>query len=173
MNMKSKLPLAGLLAALLAAQAPAKAGPVVTVEAPSGPVVIENTSMFLALRLSDINTQKALIIAQNLPMSELEAAASWPLHRDYEAELGRLTDRKLELVDRFARQFESMTDRDAGLLAKDIFELEARHTDLKRNYFKKFVRVMPATEVARFFQIEYQLNLAFDLQLKSELPLIQ
>lgn len=129
-------------------------------------------STFLALARSDIEHQKRFIIAQNLPMTEAEAAGFWTVHRNYESDLAQLNASKFGLMERYARQFENMTDRDAHALAQDLFDLEESNTALKRDYFRKFAKVMPVTKVARFFQIENQLTTALDLQVKSSLPLI-
>ena len=132
-----------------------------------------NLRAFIELTRSDLKTQKAVIIAQNLPMTEEEAAEFWPLHRDYEAELSKLNDQKLALIVRYANNYMTMTDKEAAELAKATFNLEEKKTDLKRKYFKEFSKVMPATKAARFFQIENQLNMVLDLQVAASLPLIK
>ena len=66
-----------------------------------------------------------------------------------------------------------MTDQQATALAEKVFDLEKKRTDLKRTWFKKFSKVVPAKKAAQFFQIENQLNAALDLQLAAALPLIQ
>ena len=66
-----------------------------------------------------------------------------------------------------------MTDKQASDLAKKSFDLEEKKTDLKRQYFKKFAKVIPAKKAARFFQIDNQLNMALDLQVAAALPLIK
>jgi hypothetical protein len=66
-----------------------------------------------------------------------------------------------------------MTDKDAARLAADVFDLEEKRTDLKRKFFKKFAKVIPARKAARFFQIENQINMALDLQVAGALPLIK
>jgi hypothetical protein len=128
---------------------------------------------FVELARSDIKTQKALIIAENLPMTEDEASEFWPLHREYEGELSKLNDQKLALIVRYAKNYQTMTDQEAGELANASFDLEAKKTDLKRKYFKKFTKVVHATKAARFFQLESQLNMALDLQVAAALPLIK
>jgi hypothetical protein len=130
-------------------------------------------STSLALARSDIANQKKFIIANNLPMSEAEAAVFWPLHRAYESDLGELNEQKFGVLERYARHFDTMTDREAQALAMDLFILEEKNTSLRRNYFKRFAKIMPVTKAARFFQIENQLNLALDLQVKASVPLIQ
>jgi hypothetical protein len=132
-----------------------------------------NLRAFVELARSDLKTQKALIIAENLPLTEEEGAEFWPLHREYEGELSKLNDQKLALIIRYAKNYQTMTDKEAAELANGSFDLEAKKTDLKRKYFKKFQKVMPATKAARFFQLENQLNMALDLQVAAALPLIK
>jgi hypothetical protein len=132
-----------------------------------------NLRAFVELARSDLKTQKALIIAENLPMTEDEAAEFWPVQRDYETELSKLNDEKLALITRYAKSYQTMSDAEATELAKSSFDLEAKKTDLKRKYFKKFSKVMPATKAARFFQIENQLNMVVDLRVAASLPLIK
>ena len=66
-----------------------------------------------------------------------------------------------------------MTDDQANDLALKVFNLEEKRTDLKRKYFKKFRKVIPALKAARFFQIENQINMVIDLQVAGSLPLIK
>jgi hypothetical protein len=132
-----------------------------------------NLRAFVELARSDLKTQKALIIAENLPMTDDEAAEFWPVQHDYENELSKLNDLKLALIVRYAQSYQTMSDADATELAKSSFDIEAKKTDLKRKYFKKFSKVMPATKAARFFQIENQLNMVVDLRVAASLPLIK
>lgn len=132
-----------------------------------------NLRAFVELARSDIRTQKSLIIAENIDFTADEAVEFWPVHREYDLELNKLLDRRLELITRYASQYRSMTDKDASRLATDVFGLEEKRTDLKRKYFKKFTKVVAARKAARFFQIENQINMALDLQVAAALPLIK
>jgi hypothetical protein len=125
------------------------------------------------LMLADVKHRKTVILSQNLPLTEAESAAFWPLHREYEADLDKLSDRKIGLIRRYAAHYGTMTDREAAALVAEAFEIEERNTALKRGYFRKMSRILPATKAARFFQIEAQLNQSLDLQLRSSLPLIE
>jgi hypothetical protein len=132
-----------------------------------------NLRAFVELARSDIRTNKAIIIADNIDFTGDEAAEFWPLHREYELELNQLLDQRLALLTRYASQYRSMTDKEAARLAGDVFDLEAKRTGLKRKYFKKFAQVVAARKAARFFQIENQINLALDLQVAGSLSLIK
>jgi hypothetical protein len=174
-NAKTKLISTVLFLVLAAFCAPAQSGtetnlaPAAAADKPDA----GNLRAFVELARSDLKTQKALIIAENLPMTDEEAAEFWPLHREYEGELSKLNDQKLALIVRYAKNYQTMTDQEAGELANGSFDLEAKKTDLKRKYFKKFTKIMPATKAARFFQLENQLNMALDLQVAAALPLIK
>jgi hypothetical protein len=132
-----------------------------------------NLRAFVELARSDIRTQKAYIIAQNLPLTEAEAVEFWPLHKEYEAELGKFLDERYAAVVQFIKDYNTMSDTQATALATQAFNLEEKRTALKRKYFKQFSRVIPAVKAARFFQIENQLNMALDLRVAGSLPLIK
>jgi hypothetical protein len=132
-----------------------------------------NLRAFIELARSDIQTEKATIIAQNIKFTEAEAAEFWPLHREYTLELNTLLDQRLQLINDYLGTFDSMTDKQATTLAKKVFDLEAKRVDLKRTYFKRFSKVISAKKAAQFFQLENQLNAALDLRLAASLPLIK
>ena len=174
-NLKSKLTFAGFVAVLVAfcALAQTDTGKNASSASAGDKPDAGNLRAFVELARSDIKTQKATIISENLPMTEDEGAEFWPVHHDYEAELSKLNDQKLSLIQRYAETYKSMTDKQATELAKGSFDIEEKKTDLKRKYFKKFSKVIPATKAARFFQIENQLNMVLDLQVAASLPLIK
>ena len=132
-----------------------------------------NLRAFVELAKSDLKTQKAIILAQNMELTEAEGAEFWPLERDYQQELNKLNEQRLAIVQDYVADYETMTDKKATELAKRSFDLEEKRINLKRKYFKKMAKVMPAKKVARFFQLDNQLNMAADLHVAAALPLIK
>ncbi|UCD57770.1 MAG: hypothetical protein JSV16_01280, partial [Candidatus Hydrogenedentota bacterium] len=108
-----------------------------------------------------------------MQFSDEEAKAFWPIYREYELDLAKLGDARLALIKDYAENYESMTDEKAKDLVNEVFKLEGRRTKLKRKYFKKLDRVLPAKTVAKFFQLENQILLLIDLQIASNLPMIK
>jgi len=145
------------------------------VPVPSAPVQPEegNLRAFIELVRSDIQTEKATIIAQNIQFTEDEAFEFWPLHREYSLELNKLLDQRLNLIRKHVANFDNMTDSQARQLADDVFDLEAKRLKLKRTWFKKFAKAIPAKKAAQFFQLENQLSAALDLRVAAALPLIK
>ncbi|HEU5072024.1 MAG TPA: hypothetical protein VFV96_16595 [Verrucomicrobiae bacterium] len=132
-----------------------------------------NLRAFIELARSDLKTEKTLIIAQNISFTDDESVEFWPLHSEYTLELNKLLDERLSLLNDYVGTYQNLTDAQASALAKKSFDLEEKRTDLKRKYFKRFCKVVPAKKAAQFFQIENQINAALDLQLAASLPLIK
>ena len=64
-----------------------------------------NLRAFIELVRTDIQTEKATIIAENLPLTEDEAFEFWPLHREYSLELSKLFDQRLSLIRKHVAHF--------------------------------------------------------------------
>ena len=171
-NSKTKLALTALAAALaLTVAAPAQDSDARLAARAS--IDAGNLRAFIELARSDLKTQKTLIIAQNIQFTDDEAAEFWPLHSEYNLALNRLLDERLRLLNEYAGFYKTMTDQQATTLANKVFAWEEKRTKLKRTWFKKFSKVVPAKKAAQFFQIENQLNAVLDLQLAASLPLIK
>ena len=132
-----------------------------------------NLRTFVELVRKDVRAEKAIILAQNIDFTKDEAVDFWPLYSEYELDLSKWYDQRLALIKRFLDQEKTMTDEQTRKLADEVFSLEQKRTDLKRNYYKKFSRVVGPKKAARFFQIENQLNAAIDLRIAAALPLIK
>lgn len=171
-TIKTHLTLA-VLAAVLALTGTAFAQSADATRAKEQPVDAGNLRAFIALARADLKTEKTLIIAQNIYFTEDEAFAFWPLYSEYNAALNKLLDERLSLLGQYAATYKDMTDQEATALAKKVFDWEGKRTSLKRTWFKKFSKAVPAKKAAQFFQIENQINAALDLQLAAALPLIR
>jgi len=128
---------------------------------------------YIELLKSDMRTEKVAVITEALQLTSEESSAFWPIHREYELELSKIVDDRIELIKDYAQHYDNLTNEKAKELAKTVFELEKRRTKLKKKYFKKFEKAVSAVVAAKFIQIENQINLLVDLQIASELPLIE
>jgi len=128
---------------------------------------------YVELLRSDIRTERVAIITEAMQLSEAEASVFWTTYRNYEFEYSQIGDRRIQLIKDYAEFYENMTDEKAKELIERAFEIEEDRTKLKKKFFDQFERELPATTVARFFQIDNQLNLLIDLQIAAELPLFK
>jgi hypothetical protein len=124
------------------------------------------------LMRSDIKTRKLEILTKAMKLDESQAAAFWPVYRKYEAELGKINDKKIALLKEYAQRYESMTDQNATEMMGKLFETEEQTTKLRKKYFRKFTKVLSARTAARAIQVENYLNRLVDLSIAGEVPLV-
>ncbi len=154
MNLK-KVILAALM--LLALAAPAMAG---------GRDLVE-------LMRSDLRTEKRAMITQAMQMDEATSEKFWPVYQDYETALTKINDQRVTMIKDYAAAYNSMTDEAAKDLIKRGFSLQEQRTSLLKKYVGKMSKATDVKTAARWAQVEHALDSAIDLQIASELPLLQ
>jgi hypothetical protein len=121
----------------------------------------------------DLRSQKKQLIAANLTLTADEATKFWPVYDQYAAELAKIGDQKYALIKEYAQGFGSLTDDQAVSLAKRSLALDEAVTALRSKYLPLVNKVIPGKKAATFFQLDRRVGLLMDLQLASEIPLVQ
>ncbi len=116
-------------------------------------------------------TQRQLLVGENLSLSESESLEFWPLYRDYRSQAAKLDDRSIAVITRFAREYDSLNDDQALSLLTDSLKIDLDQEKLKKRYVKKFAKIIPGVKVARFMQIEMRLDTITRLGLQAAIPL--
>lgn len=122
-----------------------------------------------ALR-TDLKADKADITQEAMQLSPEEGKAFWPVYKQYEKEVSAANDDLVQLVKSYAEKFGSIGDADARDLTMKALAVQSRKIELKKKYFPLFSKATSALIAAKFFQVDYRLELLFNLQLASELP---
>ena len=132
----------------------------------------QDTSMINALELmrSNVRENKAQLIGRALALPDSEASVFWPLYREYEVELTKLADQRVQLIQEYLTVHDTLSNAKARDLMLRVFDLDARRTKLSRDQFNKFTKRLPAKTVAHFFQLDGFLNRVIDLQIAAALP---
>lgn len=128
---------------------------------------------YLELLRSDLKTARVAIFTEVLALSDSESTAFWPVYREYENELAVVGDKRIALIKDYAANYATMTNAKAEELQKGTFDLQDERSKVYRKYAKEFAKLLPATTVARFFQAERFVTGLVDLQIMSELPLVE
>lgn len=128
---------------------------------------------YLELLRTDIKTQRVAIFTEVLALSDSESTVFWPVYRNYENELSTVGDKRIALIKDYAAHYDSLTNTKAEELTKNTFELLDERSKVQHKYAKEFRKILPATTVARFFQTERFITGLVDLQIMSELPLVE
>ena len=121
----------------------------------------------------DIRSKKKQMIAANLKLTDGEATKFWPVYDQYTSELVSINNEKYALIKEYADAWGTMKDDQALSLTNRALAVEEKVTQLRIKYVPIFNKVIPGTKVATFYQIERRLQAVIDLQLSSQLPLVQ
>jgi Spy/CpxP family protein refolding chaperone len=130
-----------------------------------------NPDDFIELLRKDVRSQKKQIIAENMGLSDAEAEKFWPVYDQYARELSRIYDTKLALLNDYAENYTSMTGEQAENYIRKRAEVEQSIMQLRLKYVPAFRKVLSGRETALFYQLDWRLGLAIDVEL-VQVPLI-
>jgi hypothetical protein len=124
------------------------------------------------LKRAELEAAKKQIVAANMTLVDAERQAFRPLFDQYQAKRCANTEHRVALVGRYADRYGAMTDVAADSFAKEWLDIEQERSDLAREWYPKFRKVLPAAKAARFMQIEIKLQVLIDYQLAANIPLV-
>ena len=108
-----------------------------------------------------------------MQLSESEAKDFWPVYDAYQKELGNLGDREIKLIEKFAANFETMSDDVAKSLLDDSLAIDSSHQKLRQSYLEKFRGTLPDTKVALYYQIESKIDAILEFEMARRIPLVK
>ena len=127
----------------------------------------------IALMRQDLRSQKKQLIASNLTLTDAEATKFWPIYDQYTAELTKINDEKYAVIKEYANNWGTINDQQAMSLAKRYGNVDLAVAQLRLKYLPLFQTVLPGKKVATFFQLDRRIMMLIDLQLSSQMPLVQ
>jgi Spy/CpxP family protein refolding chaperone len=127
----------------------------------------------ISLFRKDVRSLRKQIIAANLDLTDTEAQQFWPIFDRYTAEMRKLFDRKFEVLKEYAANYDTITDEQADTYIQGRAAVEESILQLRLKYIPIFRKVLSGKTAALFVQLDWRLGLVIDLQLASQVPLIQ
>ena len=78
------------------------------------------------------------------------------------------------MIKGYAEAFnaDTMTDAKAEEIIKEYFSIEEAPLKLRKRWWKKFSKILPARKAARYYQLENKLDAVVDVDLADQIPLI-
>jgi hypothetical protein len=123
------------------------------------------------LLISQIQTDKRAVVLTAMQMPDAQVQAFTPIYDEYQREMKDVMTRGSDVVNKFAANYGSMTDDAAKSIMKDFFKVRNDRNALVEKYAKKFQKVLPASKVLQWVQIENKVNTLLDVQAASVIPL--
>ena len=116
--------------------------------------------------------EKKAMLMDFLKLNEEDAKVFWPIYEEYEAERVKLGSRRIELIQKYAEEYETLTDEQADALMIESFKIRNSEEKLQQKYYKKVKKEMSALRAVQFVQFERFVKTSIDNKLNSQLPLV-
>lgn len=134
-------------------------------------VIAQDVDNYIELLKSDVKADKVQIITEVMNFTDEQGDKFWPIYREFEFELDKLSDTRIANIKDFAANYDSLTDEKASGLMKTAFGFQEDRLDLNESYYSKFADALGPIIAAKYMQLEYEIQLIIDLTVNSNLPL--
>jgi len=131
------------------------------------------TDQQFALLRKDIRSIKKQLIAANLTLTDSEATKFWQVYEQYSADFGKIYDTRTAIIKEYSDGYGSLTDERADNLIRRWLDTDIAAAQLRQRYVPIFRKVLPGKKAATFFQLDRRISMMIDVQLTSQLPLMQ
>jgi hypothetical protein len=120
----------------------------------------------------DIQSAKEGIIKDTMQFNETEAAAFWPVYKEYSGVQRTISEKRFGAIMDYAQHIDTMTNEDASRITQLMFQVDEESQALRKKYYPKFETALGAKRAAKFYQVDNRLTMILNVQLASEIPLI-
>jgi hypothetical protein len=132
----------------------------------------KNLQEYIELMRTNVRDQKAEIMGAVMQLDIDDSAKFWPIYSEYDAELTKLNNLRVENIADYAQNYTQMTDEKADALIQKALDYQKQRSELLAKYYERMKQALGAVSAARFLQVEHQLLLLIDLQIASSLPIV-
>ena len=121
-----------------------------------------------------LKADKKLLVASNMELTDAEAKQFWPLYDSYQKDLDGINKHLGQTIKDYADAFNkgNVPNDTAKKLLGEALSVEESEVKLKRTYAEKLGKVLPATKVARYIQIENKIRSLIRFELAQQIPLV-
>ena len=121
-----------------------------------------------------LKADKKLLVANNMELSDAEAKQFWPIYESYQKDLEGVNKQLGKTIKDYAETFTkgSIPNDTAKKLLGEALSVEDQEIKLKHTYAEQLEKVLPATKVARYIQIETKVRSLIKYEMAREIPLV-
>jgi hypothetical protein len=121
--------------------------------------------------ISQVQADKRAVVLSAMNLSDAKVAKFTPIYDEYQGEMKGVYTRASDVLNKFGANYGTMTDAAAKDIMSDFFKVRDDRQALLKKYAKKFGKVLPATDVLTWVQVENKLNALLDFEAASVVPL--
>jgi hypothetical protein len=113
--------------------------------------------------------KKASVLA-NMHLNDDKVKDFGSLYDEYQEKLMKHRISEIKLIKEYAKDYQNMTDENANRILDSWTDVETSKVVLKKEYIKKFKKILPSAAVIRYFQIENRIQLVQTVNIKRMIP---
>ena len=136
----------------------------------------EPTQMNMDILKDKVKADKKLVVATNMNLTDAEAKNFWPLYEGYQKELEQINQGLLTTIKSYADAYNAgngeVSNDQAKKLLGQALAIEESEVKLRQSSAEKLGKVLPATKVARYLQIESKIRALVKFELAAQIPLV-
>ena len=136
-------------------------------------VFAQSGNDYLELVREVLNVEKKAAIAEVMQLTDAESQPFWDLYNVYQGALYTVQNKRIAIIKDFAENYDSMTDEKADELWTSSMSYQAELLKMRKQYYSKFKKILPAGKAALFFQAENKIETLINAQLAIEIPLVE
>ena len=129
-----------------------------------------NTQAYVELLKTDANAKREAVVTYIMQLSDSDAKVFGPIYREYNDELSKLNAAEAQEIEAYAKNYDTISDKEAEDVVNKSLRLEAERVELKKKYFEKMKSALSASAAAKFYEIDSQFQDIVHLQATSALP---
>jgi hypothetical protein len=115
------------------------------------------------------------MVREELHLTESEAAAFWPIYEQYRDDIETVRDRQATMITTYMEAYwqAELTDELAKHVLDEHFAINSALLKTEKRYLRRFRKVLPASKVTRFYQLDNKLDAEIDVALAGLIPLFE
>ena len=114
--------------------------------------------------------EKRTAVKDFIVLSDAEATAFWKNYDAYEITRKEMGKERIELLDKFVMEFESMTEEESIEWMKAVMSLRDRNEKLIEKYYKKILKECSPMVAMQFYQVESYVLAGIRFQILENAP---
>jgi len=120
---------------------------------------------------SDLQSQRADVMAKNLTLDASQAAKFWPVFEAYQKEQNVIMDGQMKDIQRYIEGFDSLDDAGALALINAHLDGDAKMVALRQKWLGQFRTAVGTKLAVRAMQIDRRQSLVQQIMFTSKIPL--
>lgn len=121
---------------------------------------------------SVMKVDREAVVTKALQLTAAESEKFWPLYHEYRAEMDKVGDGLLKVMQNYASFYPDVPQQPAETMLNDLARLEDQQSAVRAEHLKKVGKVLPASKTLRYAQVDNRLALALRVALAAKIPLV-